>query len=248
MTSIAMYFVRPQRLLEPPEGLRGCPDSWMNPDLNSVGSSTSSTPCRPHSQLSLASASRRRRRRNVIYSLSFLAEILEEFHTFSQTLLFVVFCDEVNMRKVCEEDKMRAHTGASMRRRTGKSGGRAGERDSKGFVSTKIEMYQILTRNGTIKSKIKEFAMINNKETHIFSILNDVKVSALKTWQIITKGEGSANTRHPGFSLIRVTNTLCNPSNFHFITTPLAMCNDGRTFQVLNYYLALHNWLRTNNM
>ena len=46
------------------------------------------------------------------YSLSFLAEILEDFHTFSQTLLFVlvVFCDEVNMRKVCEEDKMREST------------------------------------------------------------------------------------------------------------------------------------------
>ena len=90
------------------------------------------------------------------YSLSFLAEILEEFHTFSQTLLFVlvVFCDEVNMRKVCEEDKMRerehAHTGASMRRRTGKSGGRAGERDSAGFILTKLKMYQMMNENKTI--------------------------------------------------------------------------------------------------
>ena len=80
--------------------------------------------------------------------------------------------------------------------------------------------------------------MINIKETHIFSILNNIQIFYLTTWQIIMKWkeaqtQGTLDFPRSGSP----THCAILPT---FITSPLAMCDDGRSFQALNYFNALH--------
>ena len=94
----------------------------VNPDNSTTSSSTCTPPSRLHSQLSLASASRRRRWRNVT-SNCFLDISLSSHYSsnsdFSARRVLKQY--EKSLRR---EDE-REHTDTQMRRRTAKSGGRA---------------------------------------------------------------------------------------------------------------------------